>query len=133
VAYHTFAHVLDLDISFHLERRTGALSRVRRAAGPAVSFDAHVLSSAVCFILFTCFHASALFKAHSDHAGAGARDALNRCHVQSHRVHIHPDCHRAGEPMYDGSELMRCVSQHCWGRCPTVHCVVWRSHMPPPP
>lgn len=28
VAYHTFAHVLDLDISFHLERRTGALSRV---------------------------------------------------------------------------------------------------------
>ena len=28
VAYHTFSHVLDLDISFHLERRTGALSRV---------------------------------------------------------------------------------------------------------
>ena len=28
MAYHTFAHVLDLDISFHLERRTGALSRV---------------------------------------------------------------------------------------------------------
>jgi hypothetical protein len=28
VAYHTFAHVLDLDISYHLERRTGALSRI---------------------------------------------------------------------------------------------------------
>lgn len=28
VAYHTFQHVLDLDINFHLERRTGALSRV---------------------------------------------------------------------------------------------------------
>ena len=28
VAYHTFSHVLDLDISFHLERRTGALSRI---------------------------------------------------------------------------------------------------------
>ena len=28
MAYHTFSHVLDLDISFHLERRTGALSRV---------------------------------------------------------------------------------------------------------
>lgn len=34
MAYHTFAHVLDLDISFHLERRTGALSRVRQAGGP---------------------------------------------------------------------------------------------------
>lgn len=28
VAYHTFAHVLDLDIKFHLERRTGRLSRI---------------------------------------------------------------------------------------------------------
>ena len=28
VAHHTFAHVLDLDISFHLERRTGRLSRI---------------------------------------------------------------------------------------------------------
>ncbi|KAK9836126.1 hypothetical protein WJX81_003499 [Elliptochloris bilobata] len=28
VAYHTFQHVLDLDINFHLERRTGALSRI---------------------------------------------------------------------------------------------------------
>lgn len=28
VAYHTFSHVLDLDVGFHLERRTGALSRV---------------------------------------------------------------------------------------------------------
>jgi hypothetical protein len=28
VAYHTFSHVLDLDINFHLERRTGALSRI---------------------------------------------------------------------------------------------------------
>ena len=37
VAYHTFAHVLDLDISFHLERRTGALSRVRQAGGPAAA------------------------------------------------------------------------------------------------
>ena len=28
VAYHTFSHVLDLDVGFHLERRTGALSRI---------------------------------------------------------------------------------------------------------
>lgn len=28
VAYHTFSHVLDLDTGFHLERRTGALSRI---------------------------------------------------------------------------------------------------------
>ena len=28
MAYHTFAHVLDLDIEFHLGRRTGALSRI---------------------------------------------------------------------------------------------------------
>lgn len=28
VAHHTFAHVLDLDITFHLERRTGRLSRI---------------------------------------------------------------------------------------------------------
>jgi ABC-type transport system involved in Fe-S cluster assembly fused permease/ATPase subunit len=28
VAYHTFQHVLDLDTNFHLERRTGALSRI---------------------------------------------------------------------------------------------------------
>jgi ABC-type transport system involved in Fe-S cluster assembly fused permease/ATPase subunit len=28
LAHHTFSHVLDLDISFHLERRTGQLSRV---------------------------------------------------------------------------------------------------------
>ena len=28
VAYHTFSHVLDLDIGFHLERRTGVLSRI---------------------------------------------------------------------------------------------------------
>ena len=28
VAYHTFAHVLGLDITFHLERRTGVLSRI---------------------------------------------------------------------------------------------------------
>ncbi|KAI8464686.1 MAG: ATP-binding cassette superfamily [Monoraphidium minutum] len=28
VAYHTFRHVLDLDISFHLDRKTGRLSRI---------------------------------------------------------------------------------------------------------
>lgn len=28
VAYHTFAHVLDLDVKFHLDRRTGRLSRI---------------------------------------------------------------------------------------------------------
>ncbi|GBF89046.1 metal ABC transporter permease [Raphidocelis subcapitata] len=28
VSYHTFAHVLDLDISFHLDRKTGRLSRI---------------------------------------------------------------------------------------------------------
>jgi hypothetical protein len=28
VAYHTFAHVLELDIKFHLDRRTGRLSRI---------------------------------------------------------------------------------------------------------
>ncbi len=28
MAYHTFQHVLDLDTNFHLERRTGALSRI---------------------------------------------------------------------------------------------------------
>ncbi len=39
VAYHTFSHVLDLDISFHLERRTGALSRVLERGAPAVPFQ----------------------------------------------------------------------------------------------
>ena len=35
VAYHTFWHVLDLDLTFHLERRTGALSRIlERGATP---------------------------------------------------------------------------------------------------
>lgn len=33
VAYHTFAHVLDLDIAFHLERRTGRLSRILERGG----------------------------------------------------------------------------------------------------
>lgn len=28
LAHHTFAHVLDMDLSFHLDRRTGQLSRV---------------------------------------------------------------------------------------------------------
>ena len=28
VAYHTFSHVLDLDLAFHLERRTGTLTRI---------------------------------------------------------------------------------------------------------
>ena len=28
VAYHTFAHVLSLDISFHLDKRTGRMSRI---------------------------------------------------------------------------------------------------------
>lgn len=46
VAYHTFAHVLDLDISFHLERRTGALSRVleRGTRSIAVMFRAIVFT-----------------------------------------------------------------------------------------
>lgn len=46
VAYHTFAHVLDLDISFHLERRTGALSRVleRGTRAIAVMFRAIVFT-----------------------------------------------------------------------------------------
>ena len=34
VAYHTFSHVLDLDIGFHLERRTGALSRILERGKP---------------------------------------------------------------------------------------------------
>ena len=33
VAYHTFWHVLDLDLTFHLERRTGALSRILERGG----------------------------------------------------------------------------------------------------
>ncbi|CAK0783343.1 hypothetical protein CVIRNUC_006542 [Coccomyxa viridis] len=37
VAYHTFSHVLDLDISFHLERRTGALSRILERGTRSVS------------------------------------------------------------------------------------------------
>lgn len=46
VAYHTFAHVLDLDIGFHLERRTGALSRVleRGTRSIAVMFRAIVFT-----------------------------------------------------------------------------------------
>lgn len=28
VSYHTFAHVLALDMQFHLQRRTGSLSRM---------------------------------------------------------------------------------------------------------
>lgn len=34
VAYHTFAHVLDLDVEFHLGRRTGALSRILERGEP---------------------------------------------------------------------------------------------------
>ncbi|EIE23470.1 ABC family transporter: mitochondrial ATM1-like protein [Coccomyxa subellipsoidea C-169] len=37
VAYHTFSHVLDLDINFHLERRTGALSRILERGTRSVS------------------------------------------------------------------------------------------------
>lgn len=33
VAYHTFAHVLGLDIRFHLDRRTGRLSRILERGG----------------------------------------------------------------------------------------------------
>ena len=37
MAYHTFQHVLDLDISFHLDRRTGALSRILERGTRSVS------------------------------------------------------------------------------------------------
>ncbi|BDA47349.1 Iron-sulfur clusters transporter atm1, mitochondrial [Coccomyxa sp. Obi] len=37
VAYHTFSHVLDLDINFHLERRTGALSRILERGTRSIS------------------------------------------------------------------------------------------------
>ena len=39
VAYHTFSHVLDLDINFHLERRTGALSRILERGEPHPCLD----------------------------------------------------------------------------------------------
>lgn len=39
VAYHTFSHVLDLDINFHLERRTGALSRILERGEPHPCHD----------------------------------------------------------------------------------------------
>lgn len=46
VAYHTFAHVLGLDITFHLERRTGALSRIleRGTRSVAMMFRAVVFT-----------------------------------------------------------------------------------------
>ncbi|KAK9862805.1 hypothetical protein WJX84_006068 [Apatococcus fuscideae] len=37
VAYHTFSHVLDLDLAFHLERRTGTLTRILERGTRAVA------------------------------------------------------------------------------------------------
>ena len=34
VSYHTFAHVLALDMQFHLQRRTGSLSRMIERGAP---------------------------------------------------------------------------------------------------
>lgn len=46
VAHHTFAHVLDLDIGFHLERQTGRLSRIleRGTRGTQMLFRAVVFT-----------------------------------------------------------------------------------------
>ena len=57
VAYHTFSHVLDLDISFHLERRTGALSRIleRGAGRPTRPFSVLQLLDTISALLHqTC-------------------------------------------------------------------------------
>ena len=45
VAYHTFSHVLDLDVGFHLERRTGALSRILERG-----------AAMICTLCRTCGH-----------------------------------------------------------------------------
>ncbi|KAK9857626.1 hypothetical protein WJX84_005358 [Apatococcus fuscideae] len=37
VAYHTFSHVLELDLAFHLERRTGTLTRILERGTRAVA------------------------------------------------------------------------------------------------
>ena len=39
VAYHTFSHVLDLDVGFHLEKRTGALSRILERGQATVAYS----------------------------------------------------------------------------------------------
>lgn len=51
VAYHTFSHVLNLDISFHLERRTGRLSRILERGTRAVQ----MLYRALIFTLLPTF------------------------------------------------------------------------------
>jgi hypothetical protein len=48
VAHHTFSHVLDLDISFHLERRTGQLSRILERG----TRSTQMIFRAVVFTLF---------------------------------------------------------------------------------
>ncbi|KAL4423145.1 hypothetical protein ABPG77_007798 [Micractinium sp. CCAP 211/92] len=66
VAFYTFAHVLGLDLQFHLNRKTGALSRMleRGARSVAMIFRAIVFTfvptvlelAAVCVILARAFH-----------------------------------------------------------------------------
>ena len=54
VAYHTFAHVLGLDITFHLERRTGALSRVLERGTLSIDLQLHSLSRSPFSGYFPC-------------------------------------------------------------------------------
>ncbi|PSC71946.1 metal ABC transporter permease [Micractinium conductrix] len=66
VAFFTLSHVLDLDLQYHLDRKTGALSRIleRGARSAATIFKAVVFTfvptalelTAVCVILARAFH-----------------------------------------------------------------------------
>ena len=44
VAFHTFAHVLSLDVSFHLDKRTGRLSRILERGRGQTGLGAVMLS-----------------------------------------------------------------------------------------
>ena len=47
VAYHTFSHVLELDLAFHLERRTGTLTRILERGGAMSVRSGLMMSDAV--------------------------------------------------------------------------------------